>query len=107
MIHKLNNRFSFLDALVRKCSTGTPKELAIKLGLSERAWYKLRDELVNDLNVPLAYCPVRKTYYYTHEGELVFQFRRRLDADEMSKLEGGRLRDSTGWHFIGFDALHS
>ncbi len=92
MIHKLLNRFSYLNALVQKRATGTPSELARKLGLSERGWYKLRDELVNDLGVPLAYDAHRQTYYYTHDGALVFQFRRKLDTDSMQQLEGGRSR---------------
>lgn len=90
MIQKLSNRFSYLDALIRKRATGTPKELAKRLGLTERAWYKLRDELINDLGLPLAYDSQRKTYYYTEEGQLVFQFMRKLDTNQMEKLEGGR-----------------
>ncbi|AQG78102.1 hypothetical protein [Spirosoma montaniterrae] len=91
MLYTIRNRFQYLDSLIRKRATGTPRELAQKLGLSERTWYKLRDELINDIGVPLAYCSVRKTYYYEQEGELIFQFRRRLDTDSMENLEGGRL----------------
>ena len=87
MIQKLVNRFSYLDALIRKRATGCPKELAVRSGISERAWYKIRDELVNDLNVPLAYDSYGKTYYYAEEGELVFRFQKRLDANDMEKTE--------------------
>lgn len=90
MIQKLVNRFSYLDSLVRKRATGSPKELAKRLGITERAWYKIRDELVNDLNVPLAYDSHRQTYYYAQEGQLIFQFQRRLDTNRMEELEGGR-----------------
>ncbi|MGA0557600.1 hypothetical protein ACO2Q8_13170 [Larkinella sp. VNQ87] len=89
MLAKLHNRYEALNYLIRKRATGSPKELAEKLGISERAWYKIRDELVNDLGVPLAYCPIRRTYYYTEEGEIVFQFRRKLDAEQMGRLSGG------------------
>ena len=89
MLQKLCNRYESLNCLVRKRATGSPKELAQKLGISERAWYKLRDELVNELGVPLAYCPVRRTYYYAEEGEIVFQFRRRLGSEQMEGLSGG------------------
>ncbi|GAB3250595.1 hypothetical protein GCM10027347_08470 [Larkinella harenae] len=85
MISKLHNRYEALNYLIRRRATGTPKELAEKLGISERAWYKIRDELVNDLGVPLAYCAVRRTYYYAEEGELVFQFRRKLSGEQMEK----------------------
>lgn len=90
VIQKLANRFRFLDSLISKGATGSPKELAERLGITERAWHKIRDELVNDLNLPLAYDPIRKTYYYTEAGQLVFEFRRKLTTDDMEKLEGGR-----------------
>ncbi|MGF7218329.1 hypothetical protein GGR92_004506 [Spirosoma lacussanchae] len=69
--------------------------------ITERAWHKIRDELVNDLNLPLAYDPVRKTYYYTEEGQLVFGFQRKLNNSDMEKLEGGRKLQTTGplWSF--------
>lgn len=94
MIQKLANRFHHLDALIQKRATGTPGELAERLGITERAWHKIRDELVNDLNLPLAYDPQRKTYYYTEEGQLMFEFRRKLTTDDMEKLEGGRFVQS-------------
>lgn len=90
MIQKLVNRFIYLDALLKKRATGTPGQLAQRLGLTERAWYKLRDELVNDLDVPIAYDPHAQTYYYREEGQLVFTFQRKLTTDDMEKLEGGR-----------------
>ena len=89
MIQSIRNRFEYLNALICRGNTGSPKELAEKLGLSERAWYKLRDELVHDLGVPLRYSPDRQTYYYEQPGELLFQFRRKLDDDELGKLNGG------------------
>ena len=94
MIHKLSNRFAYLDTLIRKQATGSPKDLAERLGMTERGWYKLRDELINDLHVPLAYDPVRQTYYYTQEGQLLFQFLKKLDNESMEKIEGGRLTGS-------------
>ena len=90
MLSKLQHRIDYLNHLVRKQCTGTPRQLARRLGLSERAWFKLRDYLIHDLKVPLAYCPVRQTYYYREEGELVFGFRRKLDNRDLEKLEGGR-----------------
>ncbi len=94
MIQKLANRFRHLDSLIRKRATGSPRELAQRLGITERAWHKIRDELVHDLNLLLAYDPHSQTYYYTEEGQLVFEFRRKLSLDDMEKLEGGRLVQS-------------
>ena len=91
MIQKLVNRFSHLDSLIRKRATGCPKTLAGRLCITVRAWYKIRDELVHDLGLPLAYDSQRQTYYYKEEGQLVFEFRRTLNTDDLEKLEGGRL----------------
>ena len=87
MVQKLVNRFSYLDSLVRKRATGCPKELAQRLGITERAWYKIRDELVNDLNVPLAYDAYCRTYYYAEEGQLVFQFRKTTSTDSNPPIQ--------------------
>lgn len=98
MIQKLVNRFTYLDALIRRGATGTPGQLAQRLGLTERAWYNLRDELINDLNVPIAYDADRQTYYYREEGQLLFQFQRKLTTDDMEKLEGGsHWLNGLGW----------
>ncbi|WP_460667194.1 hypothetical protein [Larkinella knui] len=35
MITKLHNRYEALDSLIRKRATGSPKELAQKLGIGE------------------------------------------------------------------------
>lgn len=61
-------RIEHLDQLIRFKSTGTPKELSERLGISERAWYQLRDELVHDFGFPIMYCRRSRTYYYTDTG---------------------------------------
>lgn len=86
MLYKLLNRLAFLDLLIRKRATGCPKELAKRLGITERAWYKIRDELINDLGIPIAYDPHTKTYYYTEAGQFVSRFVRKSDADDIEKL---------------------
>ncbi len=68
MLFKLRQRLSYLNQLIKQRATGSPKELARKLGITERAWYKLRDELINDLNLPIDYCPHSRSYVYTEEG---------------------------------------
>lgn len=97
MLQKLLNRFDYLNYLIRTRKTGTPRQLAEKLGISPRAWYNIRDELVNDLGVPLRYCAHRKTYYYEHDGDLIFEFRRRkLPDDDLEKLSGGWQENTIG-----------
>lgn len=91
MYTEFKNKLEHLDALIRRKATGNPKELADKLGMSERAWYRLRDFLTNDLQVPLGYCTKRKTYYYQREGNLMLGWRPLRD-DQTGKISGGR-----GW----------
>jgi hypothetical protein len=88
MLYKTINFLEQIDHLLRNKATGTPAELARKLGISERAWYKLRDELVNDLELPIAYCPHRKSYVYTQEGRFLVGFKP-LGEDKKATLGGG------------------
>jgi hypothetical protein len=53
-----------VDQLIRQKATGSPPQMAAKLGLSLRAWHYLRDELIEDLAFPIAYSRSRQTYYY-------------------------------------------
>jgi hypothetical protein len=86
MIWKMKQRLGHLNLLIKQKATGTPKQLAMKLGITERAWYKLRDSLINSL--PIDYCPHRQSYYYTEEGSFEMGFRR-LPPNETEKLQGG------------------
>ena len=67
-LKKRIDRLQQLDQLIRMRATGTPSQLAYKLGISESAWYKIRDELIQDFSIPIDYCKVRKTYYYLEES---------------------------------------
>jgi len=56
------------DDLIRTKSTGTPRQMAQRRGLSERAWYYLLDQLREDYGLPIAYCRFRCSYYYTDDA---------------------------------------
>jgi predicted DNA-binding transcriptional regulator YafY len=53
-----------LDALIRRKATGTPTQLAARLGTSEATVYRYINEL-KALNAPIAYCKERESYVYT------------------------------------------
>ncbi len=57
-------RLQQLNELVKQENTGTPKELADKLGISERSVYNLV-EFLKDWDAPICYCRKQKTYYYS------------------------------------------
>jgi predicted DNA-binding transcriptional regulator YafY len=56
-----------VDDLIQRKATGTPAEMAARLGCSERTWYNFLDQLRNDYQFPIAYCRNRQCYYYTDE----------------------------------------
>ena len=74
------NRIEQLDQLIRLKATGPPEELAEKLGITVRQWYRLRKELVDEWNFPIAYSTERKSYYYTRSGAFIFKFQERFEA---------------------------
>lgn len=64
-LHRLHR----LHKLIEDETTGTPKELARRLRISERLVYMMLDQL-KDYNAPVAYNRSRKTYYYTEFFDL-------------------------------------
>jgi hypothetical protein len=88
MLLKICQRLNYINYLIKQKATGSPKELAKKLGITERAWYKIRDELVNDLELPIEYCSYSQSYIYNKEGSFEIGFRP-LKKDEIAGLNGG------------------
>ncbi len=58
-------RINRLHELIRYRRTGTPQELAKRLGLSTSMIYKTIEEL-KDKGVPIEYSRQLQTYYYSH-----------------------------------------
>lgn len=73
---KFLHRMEYLVHLIRTKATGSPRELAEKLDVSERTVYDLLSTL-RELEWPVSYDALRKTYYFEQEGEFNFRFRRR------------------------------
>ena len=55
-------------------ANGSLKEFAGKLSISERSLYDFLDELEYDFDCPIAYCHLRRSYYYTCDGQIIFRF---------------------------------
>jgi len=89
MLFKVHQRLTYLNHLIKQRATGSPKELSRKLGITERAWYKFKDELVNDLNLPIDYCPHSRSYVYTEEGSFEIGFKK-IPPDKAANLNGGK-----------------
>lgn len=60
-----------LDQLIRLKATGSPKDLAEKLEVSERSVYNFM-EVMRNLGANIKYCSFRNSYYY--EGRFLFKF---------------------------------
>jgi predicted DNA-binding transcriptional regulator YafY len=66
-------RLERIDHLIRSKATGTPVELASRLGLSERCIYNYIS-LLKDMGAPIKFCRLRNTYYYDSKGGFKFTF---------------------------------
>lgn len=60
-----------VDQLIRLKATGSPKELAARLEVSERTVYNIMENL-RDLGIELYYCETRRSYCYN--GNFRIQF---------------------------------
>jgi predicted DNA-binding transcriptional regulator YafY len=76
-----------VDQLIRMKNTGSPRELAQRLGVSERSIYENITLLCKHFNCPIKYSRLRRTYYYTKPGKVVFHFRAYSDTDNIPELE--------------------
>ncbi len=77
-----------IDDLICRRATGTPEEMAKKLGMCRANWFRWRDQLIG-FGLPIAYDHVEKTCYYTQEGEaqfLCWQPREAPDKNKKVKL---------------------
>ncbi len=81
------NRFLRLDQLIRLKATGTPKELAKKIGVSESALYEYINEM-KEMEAPIKYDKRRNSYCYKEKVRLEFGFKK-LDKDQLGNLKGG------------------
>ena len=61
-----------LHELIKTERTGSPKELCIKLGISERTVYNYISFMKNELNAPIKYSADKATYSYNGNCELRF-----------------------------------
>jgi len=84
------NRIERMDTLIRRKSTGPPKELAEKLNISERWLYIFLDELRSELDCPIKYDRRRRSYVYEVPGRVTIGFKSEMVNEELKKVSGGR-----------------
>lgn len=88
-IDKYINRLKKIDQMIRHENTGKPKDLAQNLGISESHVYNCIQEL-KDMGLPIAYCRIRQTYYYTDPVQLKISLSIiDLTTNEIKEINGG------------------
>lgn len=90
-LHTYLNRIHRLDALIRQKRTGTPGELADKLGISERWLFSFLEEIKTELDCPIHYSRLQRSYIYNKPGKVFIGFlgHEELDRDSLKRLSGG------------------
>jgi transcriptional antiterminator len=63
-------KIKYFIYLVEKERTGTPKDLAVILDVSERTIYHYVQILKMEFNAPIEYNQYRKSYYFERKGQL-------------------------------------
>ena len=59
-----------LIELIDKANTGTPADLAKRLGVTERMIYKYLDILKSEFNAPIKYNHSTHSYFFTEKGTI-------------------------------------
>ena len=67
------NRIRLIDSLIRGKKTGSPGDLAEKVGISESNVYNYINYM-RDAGAPIAYSKKQKTYYYTNSVNFSWGF---------------------------------
>jgi len=62
-----------IDNLIRRKATGSPKDLASRLGVSERTIYDCI-ELMKNMDAPIYYCRHSQSYCYNNPVRFSFGF---------------------------------
>lgn len=83
-------RLQQIHALIETETTGTPRELAKRLHISERLVYHLIEQL-KDYNASIRYDRSRKTYYYEDDFKMHVKISVSIMSNnETTQLFGGR-----------------
>lgn len=83
-------RINRLHKLIEQERTGTPTDLAKKLGISRSTLYNMIEEL-KSYDAPIEYSRSRGTFYYTKGFDMDIQlsFGKIHDESELKKINGG------------------
>ncbi|MEP7237503.1 MAG: hypothetical protein ABI685_06555 [Ferruginibacter sp.] len=94
-VQKYIERVRYIDAKIRTKSTGSAKQLAKNLNLSERQTLEFLKEM-KELGCPIKFSRKRNSYYYDAEGEVSISFFDRhfagMKKNDADKTGGGGVK---------------
>ena len=76
------------DGLVRRRATGSPNQLAERLGISVRSVYNLIDQM-KEMGAPIQYCKNTSTYCYEYPVHFEIGFQNINQQSVIKKIVGG------------------
>lgn len=98
-------QISRLDRLIRRKSTGSPEQLAEKLGLSRSSLFEIISYLKEEMEAPIRYDRHRLSYFYEYIPKFHLGFEQdRLDPSEYWSVVGGG-SDSAGTDDVAGDVM--
>lgn len=94
---KQTHRIERIHLLIRRKATGTPKKLAQRLSISERQLYNILD-LMKELGAPVYYNMAIDSYCYEFEVTFNYGFRKKMNKDEMVRIQGSNNLSKINYH---------
>ena len=85
---KFINKILRINTLVKLRATGSPRELACKLGISERSVYEYIHDM-KELGAPIAFSYSYNSYIYCSDGELLIGFSNESLSKEEERMTIG------------------
>jgi hypothetical protein len=73
---KTIDKLQRIDRMINLKATGSPKDLAKRLCISQSTLYEYLLILKQTFHAPLEYCRFRKSYYYRESGVLYLGFKK-------------------------------
>lgn len=77
-------KIKHLIHFINQNGTGTPVELAERLGLSERMVYNYVRLLKDELRTPVEYNKFKKTYYFEEPGRITWEWQSSQNIDRFT-----------------------
>jgi hypothetical protein len=101
LLNKIN-RMEKLHALIHFRKSGTPEQLAERLGISRSCLYNLIEEL-KVYNLPISYSRSLQTFFYKQEIEFAHLCKVEIieDKSELGNINGGSFQFFLPSSFIG------